>query len=317
MNQTYIKFKEDLLNTGIFRHRNSFEYSCQCPYCGDNKGHCYVKIDTTDDSPVVFKCFKCVESGIFGNKFIEFFNLDLKIPKNKCGNKKIIKKGGVSVVVIDDILKESDHTEKVCNYILGRVGHYPSFDELKMFQYVGNPIQYTREYLGGCDNNRIFNNRFWFKLTNGNIAGRWKNDETDFRWMRMKSNNVCGKGLYSMKKGFNPNEELNICIAEGVLDVIGLYYNYSVENSIYIATMGKDYESGLDYVIDKGLYGKSVNVKIFKDPDVEFIKLDKLKQKLFNRIEIYGNILGYDYGVKPDKLEIRKLIMKKQYGNIY
>ena len=56
----------------------------------------------------------------------------------------------------------------------------------------------------------------------------------------------------------------------------------------------------------------SVNIKIFKDSDVPTsnIKVDAVMEKLFKHIDIYENLMGKDYGVLPDELDIHKIIMR-------
>lgn len=307
-------FKEQLLQTGLFKHKTGIEYTCDCPFCGDRKDHCYVAIDMSSDKPVMFNCFKCASGGRVGKKFLEGLGLNesIRLPKYS-GGKKLDVNTSITFKMIGNTVNEHDDITRVCQYIESRVGHYPSLEELQMFQYVGNPRKYALDYLGYNGEGRPFNNRYWFKLTNGNITGRWKNnDEGTILWLRFNSTRIKDAGMYTIKKGFDPYKPLNICIAEGIMDVIGLYYNYPIENAIYIATMGKYYSRGIKHALSRGLFGDSVNIKIFKDSDVPTsnIKVDAVMGKLFKHIDIYENLMGKDYGVLPDELDIHKIIMR-------
>ena len=55
-----LKFKEELLSTGIFKRVHSDQYRCKmCPFCDDAKNHMYVIIKMDESTPVMFNCKKC------------------------------------------------------------------------------------------------------------------------------------------------------------------------------------------------------------------------------------------------------------------
>ena len=313
MNQKVIEYKESLLSRGGFRRVSATQYRIQeCPKCGDRKWHCYVKIDLSNDEPVVYKCHKCNSGGIVDDKFLEYIGIDdINIPKFKFGKRldvsETVSEKINSVTVVDD-----DDITGICDYINRKVGHYPSLTELQSFNYVGDPYKYTRDYLG-TEGQSVLRNRYWFRLTNGNISGRWYNDEVEHRWMRYKSNRVKTVGLYKLNVPVDMYQPINVIIAEGVMDVIGLYYNYNGSaNNVYIGVMGKDYYRGIKYILNRGIFGHSVSIKIFKDSDVneKDIYIDYNMKKLFKRVDIFENLMGKDYGVLPDELDIHKIIMR-------
>ena len=311
MSNKNFEYKEKLLNTGIFKRVKEGQYKCKCcPFCNDSKFHMYVKISLTDDSPVVYKCFKCNISGKMNKQFMEYYNIDnISIPKTSY--RKQINVGKVSSSVFTTV-DANDQVSDVCEYINSRIGHYPTIYELQYFQYVGKPIMYAEQYLGG-NNTGVFKNRYWFRMTNGNIIGRWINDNNKYRWIKYKTNRIDNHGLYSIKIPINLLQPINVCIAEGIMDVIGLFYNYKVDNAFYIASMGKDYSAGMKYLISLGIFGSGVNIKIFKDSNVKTkdIFINHNMRKLFGKVEIYENIVANDYGVMPDKLDIQKCMTLK------
>lgn len=312
MEETLRKFKENLLNTGLFRHAYGKEYNCECPFCGDRRKHCYVIIDMTDDTPVMYNCFKCCAKGKVDQKFLSYFDLNnIQLPKYQ-NSRKLDINSSVTVEMIGTTVDEKDNISRVCEYIARKVSHYPTLEELQMFQYVGNPRKYALDYLGYDGEGRPFTNRNWFKLTNGNIIGRWYNDDTPIRWLRFKSPRVSSAGMYTMKKGFEIDKQINVCIAEGIMDVIGLYYNFPIDNPIYIATMGKNYERGIKHILNRGIFGDSVNIKVFKDSDVPInsIRINPVLEKLFKSVDIYENIAGHDFGETKDKMDIKKIIRR-------
>lgn len=304
-----LRFKEELISSGIFRHMNTCQYTCQCPHCNDNRQHCYVKIDTASDCPVVYWCHICTGHGIVNRKFLEYFNLDISLPKFT-GSRPLDVAKGVSIKVIGDTVTEKHDISRISEYVFNRVGAYPTLDELKMFQYVGDPRKYAFDYLGYNGEGRPFTNRFWFKLTNGNITGRWKDDNTDHRWMNFKTNRVHSSALYSFRKPFDPYKDITVVIAEGIFDVIGLYYNGNIDNGIFIAVEGKGYDRGIKHILSKGIFGNSVSVRIYRDPNVDndAVYVNPVMRSLFKSIDLYYNTFDEDYGVKPELLDIHKVL---------
>lgn len=313
MNQSLYEFKVKLLETGIFRHQSKDEYTCECPNCGDRRKHCYVLIRLTDDTPVVYNCFKCTAKGIVNQKFLEYFNLDnIQIPNYKFSKKIEVQSSASAKMNITSVTEEDDIRE-VSDYILERIGVLPTLEELQYFQYVAKPKLYASEYLGyDGKNDSQFRQRHWFRLTNGTIHGRLDSmyeDGTKRRWQRFQSNRVKGVGLYTVKKPFDLYETINVCIAEGIVDVMGLYYHGNIPNPIFIAVLGKNYTKGIEHILNMGIFGDSVNIKIFKDPNVnaDEIFVPFQMQKIFKHIDVYENALGFDYGVHEDKIEINRV----------
>lgn len=312
MNESLNKFKEELINSGVLKRtatrRDQFRGK-YCPRCGDEKYHCYVKINVTTDEPVLWHCFKCNEGGIVGKEFLKAYGLDnVTLPKNVKYQKAIEIHETVSTKLNAVSCNELDNVDDVINYIYGRIGVYVNLTDLQMFRYVGNPISYVKEFFDDGDLKQL-KNRHWFQLTNGNIIGRFNNDDTEYRWLRFYTKRIRGRGIYTMRCGVDTHDVINIVIAEGIMDVIGLYYHYPLENAIYIATLGSDYKAGIQHVLKMGLFGDSVMIHIFKDSDVnnDMIKIPDGMMKLYKHIYVYQNMAGKDYGVHKDGLDIHRV----------
>lgn len=316
MNKELYEFKEKLLSSGLFRSvtGSSWRRLRECPFCGDYKWHMYVKIDLTSDDIVGYNCFKCNAHGYVNEKFLKAINLDIEIPKVVGGTKRIAGDGGVSTKVPTVNVNEYDRIEGICNYINYRVGHYPTLGELQAFQYVGNPKKYATEYLGIDDINNI-RGRYWFQMTNGNIVGRVGHDDTEMRWLKYRTNKCKSTGLYKLAVPIDLGSEINVMISEGVMDSIGLYYNYhGCRNNIYISVLGKDYTKGIRYILNKGIFGKSVNILIFKDKDVDIntIHVPWMLKRMFKSVSVYENMLEKDFGVHEEQYEICKVIIPRK-----
>lgn len=307
---TNAEFKRKLIATGLFsKVSGSGQYVCKtCPFCGDMKKHMYVLIKQDDDTPVLYNCFKCNAHGIVNREFIDYFGIDdIEIPKLK-GNRKINPNNSVSVVLnLIDFDKDFDMINSGTSYIESRVGVRPSVNDLTAFQLIGNPYGYVDAYLGGEKNN--LKGRIWFRLSNGNIIGRATNSNSS-RWLKKNydggSSDYIGTGVYVIKRPIDPYQTINVCVCEGVMDAIGLYYHSDVNNTLIIACMGRDYLNGIKYAIDAGIFGDSVNVRIYKDSDVENVKIPMIHRMLFKSITIYQNTIGKDFGVPANQIEIER-----------
>lgn len=293
------KFKQALINSGMFKRVNNVQYRTNCPFCMRDKGkHMYVKINTADDSPVVYYCFKdASHTGVVNKALLDLLGIDLKIP-TKWGKSKSSKK---SIEFDGKLVTETDNTDDITKYIQTRVGHIPTLDELNMFQYIGNPKEYAESCLNDISMNNL-KNRYWFRTSNGNIIGRIHDDElSHIHWLKMGS-----QGIYSIKNVFDVTQQVNICVCEGIMDAIGIYYNVDIPNKVILACLGRNYEDAINFVIDMGIFGLSVVLNIFYDADVpDNQKMDK-NHMLFKDTYVYQNTMSKDYGVPNEKLSLLK-----------
>lgn len=314
MNKETIKeFKQRLIGLllpGEYKRVSSTQYRMrECPKCGDMKFHLYIKIDVNTDEPVLYNCFKCNSGGIVTESFLKQLGYNIDVPTFNYG-KKLNMNSNMSSKIPSILVDETNNIDTIVSYVNDRVGHVPTLCELQYFHYIGNPHKYANDFLGN-EGSLTINNRVWFQMTNGNMIGRSIKDNDNMRWLKYKTTKARGVGLYKIAMPVDLYQPIHVIIAEGVMDVIGLFYNYKETfNNIYIGTMGKDYCKGIKYILDKGLFGESVYIKIFKDPDVPLNKIwvDEELRSLFKKVDIFENCSGYDYGVKPELLDIHKVV---------
>lgn len=307
-----IKFKEQLLSTGIFKRVHTSQYRCKmCPFCDDNRNHMYVLIKMDNVTPVKINCKKCNRGGWINYKFLEYYGInDIEIPKFM-DDSRIRKRSSKKGV---ELISEEVNCSDVKNYIGKRLKVYDiTNEELTYFQYVVNPFLYVVERYGVNKTDRLtqyFSNdkRHWFRLSNGNIIGRNEDDKDGWkRFSGMKSDE--GKALYIIKKPFDPTSKINVYITEGIFDSLGLYmmYGRNTFDNVFISVLGRDYEKGIDYMIDSGIFGDHVHIKICKDSDVDKIYIDRYKRQLFGSVGIYQNMTFKDFGVSSDRIDISKV----------
>ena len=142
-------------------------------------------------------------------------------------------------------------------------------------------------------------------MNNGGIAGRSIDDNVSLRWRKRTREDMKG-GVYTIKSPIATDKPIVVCIAEGILDAIGLFYHCDIPNAAYIACMGSDYVNGIKHAIDMGVFGDSVSVHIYKDSDVNFVKIPKMYSQLFKSVSVYRNSMAKDFGVKKELIELEK-----------
>lgn len=307
------EFKLQLIETGLFKKRSSRQYTCgTCPYCGDMKSHVYVLIDQTQNTPVLYHCKKCHSGGRMNKKFLEYFGItNIKIPKDF--SKKIHDTSSEYNQQVMELDPNNKEVLDCAEYIQTRVGHKPTVAEMESFQFIQDPRQYAKDFLETGDEKQLavrfkLDQRFWFRMANGGMIGRSKNPNDKYRWYNYQSTRLQGKGLYSLKVAFDPRPPINVFIAEGTFDLIGLYYHYPMANRSFIAAMGSGYQTAVMHLITKGIYGEHVHLHIFKDADVKSVSIDKLVLQLFGNVSVYRNRKGKDYGMLPNEVKIEKVI---------
>lgn len=304
---TYQEFKMFLLDTGIFKKTGrKGQYRCQeCPFCGDMKAHMYVKISLDNpQEPVLYYCFKCNAFGFINQEFLSYYGIEnTRIPK--CFARRKLDTGGYSVKQID-LIHDNDDVSAIVSYIQQRVGVTPTMEELKQFQVIADPAAYVKMITGS--DAKFTNDRIWFKCANGSMTGRSVDDHASRRWVKYTIEGSVGKMLYTIKKPVDLLKPINVLICEGVIDCFGLYYHYPIDNAMYIACLGSHYDDGIQYMIDRGIFGDSVYIKIFKDNDVKTVKPNKRLWSFFKNVSIYHNTEAKDYGVPSEKIFIEKCL---------
>lgn len=283
----------------------------ECPFCGNTKWKFYLYIDLNNESAVGYHCKRCDQkSRLIDDTVLAFMGITgVEIPHFK-GVNQARRHGELFTDV--ELLPDDADISKIQNYVYSRIGVVPTFEELKMFQYVADPIKYLQMVTMEDFNHNKFIDRFCFKLSNGGLTCRYKND-TQTRWIKHSVVQNAGPGIYVVHNEFDNTKPIHACIAEGVFDILGLYYHGGFNNALYIGAQGTNYGAGIEHLIDKGIFGNSVTVGIYKDGNVNNcdIRYNRKFKKLFKSITIYENIIESDYGHTKDKIEIHKSLVKE------
>ena len=288
-------YKLALLNTGLFKKTGTAnEYKCNCPFCGDTHFKMYMHIDLDTDEPVMYNCFKCPAAGRQVNdELLTLMGIDvnsIRIPRNVRTMKKLNTDVGVSTIIHDPTCCDNDDTAVVCRWI----GRAYNVDTLQSFQYIGNPRKFVDEYLGvgdGCDGYDVLDGKVWFKLVDGGMIG-YDVTGDGYRIYRCRRLKVNVPHIYQMKTLIDVSQSVNVVICNGIKNLISLYNRIDDErmgNRFYCCAVAGTYtDQCINHMINKGIFGKSINIHIYLDENKgEKIWINKNMKMLFGKTCIY------------------------------
>ena len=329
-NGRLLNWKTKILESGILKRQNDRECICYCPWCGERKGKCYIQMVLDDETPMLYHCFICQESGVVGSVMLEKLGisnfqesdtseLDNINRGNSNGFRKQIKASNGDIEC--NLENYSTFDISNYNYLKNRFDIVSEITSEKMLSWcvVGDIRKYLKDVGFKDVNTKIkLENRIWFRLKNGNVAGRLMTGNGE-RWMIISNpqNNHCqGSNVYVMGNLFNlASRTIRIWMCEGITDLIGL--NNKLEqvfedsdsddnfSNVFIAVMGRMYSSGFEWLIGRGIFGKSIDVRIVCDDDYTDIKNRIRKyEKCFHSIKVMKNMIHKDCGVPADQIEL-------------
>lgn len=336
------QFKLDLIdaleNRGVyFRRVNDVEYQTRCPSCGDkenneNTGHLYIRINTNDNTPIVYKCHRCPYHGLLTPDDLEL--LDINDKNLKEGLFTLNKKGAkydsknisnvketvynLTVPAIDDRIK--------LDYINRRLGTNFTSDmceELRLIPSLGEFLNANGIRHITCNSfvARMLNDYYvGFLTSNGSqILFRDVTEHQKYRWVKYEIfereavDKLGSKNFYALPISIDPmtTDEITVNMAEGVMDILSVGYNlgYRKDNCLNVAVGGKYYLAMFNRLIHMGIVGNNVRVNIFSDNDhtydtsIEYYRRQLSKFKpCFKSTKVFYNRKSKDCGVRKDEI---------------
>lgn len=299
----------------VFKRSSPFQYRIRCPFCGDSQkdykdAHLYLKCSSDPTEPILYNCFLCPAGGRVTASFLEklkinpdeFKGLDTQI-FNKIST---IKKGSVDLLTGYPIMDS-----KQVGYIQKRLGvglRYEDYDRFKIVWSMETLLPYITDIR---IRNTMPNNGDSISFISDDkstLITRFFNDAIG-KWKKTKLFSTAGPSFYTIKATLDlfTQEEIVVNLAEGVMDVISIYKHLNEgDNSVYIATLGSDYEAGVNYVIGNGFIGNNITLKLYIDSEIDEKKLRRQLKPylwLFNRILMYKNIKYEDFGTDASKIQ--------------
>ena len=337
------EIKEEIIEAlfargGYIKQVNDVEYRTECPFCSQSDKF-YIRINTEDNFPIVYNCFKCNESGVLNNDTLELLGIDDVELKNSV---KYLNKtssnfkskqflGNDRVKLFDYKIPKITDFSKI-KYIEDRLG-VKIGDECEDFKIITdfndflkiNKIKSvqcsTQVYHDLCKNYIGF-----LSYGNSHILFRDVTNTSKYRWIKysISKDSQYNRLFYSISSEIDlfTKEKITINLSEGVMDAIGVYYHMggNAPNTLNIAVCGKQYDGVIKYLVSTGFIGSNININIYADNDAKyntnnkaptdikyFNKIFYKLKYLFGNIHIYYNILDKDYGVPKEKISVKKI----------
>jgi len=303
-------------HSSVFKKINSEEYRIRCPICGDSQknlkdAHCYLKCSLKLDEPILYNCFLCNSHGAINKQFLDNLGIDNKfdeiLNKQKYNrlmslkNNKNIELGDISLIKYQ------------MKYLEHRLGKGLNINDFLLFRIVCD-INILKDYITEDRIKHILPNNdtsiSFLSDDNSLLLNRAFYENMGYRWKKIKLFENDMQSFYTIKTTVDLFNKLILNIAEGIIDVISIYKNFKTDNDVFIATLGSDYISGIDYAIAKGILGENVILNIYIDNDINEKNLKfKLKKYrwMFKDIYICKNLLSKDVGVKIDEIQLVKI----------
>lgn len=296
-------------NSTFFQRVSQEQFKTRCPYCGDSDnirhGHLYLKCSYDLNEPILYHCFLCNRSGKVNQKFLDRYGVKLKLPDtinyfNKISDMKSMKN------IAEGTLNFNSREYK---YLSNRLQASFTKEELGRLRIVWD-VNNIRECLSServkntlpssmdgisflSDNNALMLTRFY---------------SGEPRWRKITLFPTASKSFYTIKKDLNLfQEKITVNISEGIFDAIGLFKHFPDEDALYVAVLGSDYATAIDYVISLGLFGNHIDVNLFLDSNIEHRSVirDAKKYKwLFNKISVFKNSIDKDFGLPKDRIQL-------------
>lgn len=328
--------EERLLQTRHAKRINKNQIALRCQFCGDskkdpNKTRFYVQINADDDNkPIVYYCFNCNVSGVLTPSVLRTFDIsDLQLNSslttfNKKVNKTAYKHLGGSETKLNlEVPRDINQTgiRSKVDYLNGRLGLSLSFKDWCDLKAVislqsflehnkidrvttnkNTAIQLNNDYVGFLT---VKNEYIIFRDTTNSNQKRY------FKYSVFPELETPRK-FYAIPNTIDitSDKPITINMAEGVFDIIGVYYhifNQNTQNQIYVATGDSGYSTVIKYFLSLGLIGENITINIFSDSDRNqyfYYKVLTEMSPWVNKINLFYNAKAKDYGVPKPMIDL-------------
>lgn len=294
-----------------FREVREGVYVTRCCFCGDTQknmkmGHLYLLVN---DNRCRCYCHKC-EANV---------PLDEVVLENLIGkhdfvlNKTTIRRinpGNPNVIVETDVPNKDSQSYR---YLENRFGCDFTADELYKFRIIDDQETWLQKY--NINSLYPIKNSICFVTADGNTLCYRNVIENDtWRWIKKKIYPKYDSSPYTMRGAVDilSTDDINIVMAEGIMDIIGVYKHITQTADLYMATMGKDYTICIKWLINKGIFGKNISITIFSDDDVDIKYLRKMLRWyrwMFGNVSVVYNDADHDFGIPKDRIILRDPIL--------
>ena len=316
----------------------------RCPYCGDSKtinhGHFSILIDTMSDAPLLYRCFKCNDSGIITPQVLE--DLGLYANQEFIRDLNLMNRTSTNGVYFKDrpktfrVPKFTDCLEnaKKLDYINRRLGLELTYEDCTQYKIVLSLVEFMRENhirvgdaLDGSSINlpmrsiqELDTHYVGFLSSNNNkITLRdYTPDQCGFfgRYYKVtidpfnQSPNTFSGLVIQFDQLYTG--DIDVHIAEGTFDIISALRNLphrESENSLFFASCGYGFGTIIKYLVYMGVT-TDINLHIYSDADKSDNDHRKALTKGLSKIwldKVHVHRNGFsgekDFGVPKDRIQ--------------
>lgn len=314
------------------------EVVVRCQACGDSKNknhaHLYISVPQSPDEVSVYHCKKCSNHGIVDDMFLRHYGCnDSRVLVDVTKHNNELKKNpsysilrSMSIYPLkNNFISDQPWNSAKLNYINSRIGSNFTFEELqklKIFLNLYDILNSNR--LVGTRHKMVtdaLNEHFigFISYDNSYCVMRKVDDIELYKTVNKRYINYNIINKFDSTKDFyviptsldtlNP-KPVRIHIAEGVFDILSIYYNLNHCDSfqnIYISASGKSYAQALKFILSEtGII--NYTVELYPDNDVSDFELNNLITRSIKMlacdIVIHRNRYQNekDYGVPPSRI---------------
>ena len=313
----------------------------RCPFCGDSRNsqlhaHMYINCKVDGRNHPVFMCQRCGQSGIFDSYVLELLDIydndvellykSYKVNMSKQFGGKSEYKNKIKDIQLPMPLNNANTIRKI-KYIEDRLGiklkskdisKYKLVFNLVDFLQINNINKFTRneKIIEAIDNQYI-----GFLSINKEYLNCRNIGEIDNYLKRYINYNIFGlddntKKFYTLSNRVDCMRNVEIIIAEGPFDIIGIYnhvYHKEDKDRIFVASLGMSCFSLVKYFIKQGFI--FCDLKIYADKGVNLSYYRELKKKLGHRFKgtmevFYNEMKGEkDFGVRADRIKLKSYMV--------
>jgi hypothetical protein len=318
--------------------RNNTQRVIRCFECGDsdNQEHAHLGISLVP--PFLYHCHRCGFGGAVNEDFLARLGIrvDKKLHDILAESRKIIVSSAKSRQksssnLVNKILTgtfegrkfhlpsytDSDRNRPNFRYLCDRFGIEWTLEDAKAFKLIpslkrfgrANFIEQWPEDPEVLDVLHTDYAGFLDYAGQEIIFRRIVNSESS-RYYEVKFSKAPFRMYTISKKVPILTSRLQLVLAEGIFDVIGLYSKFPEfrDNCVFAAMLGKSPASVMDFFFRLGFFAQ--DVKIFADNDVndwkyvQEIKKLEYPRKLGFTVKVAHNETGHDFGIPADEIRL-------------
>ena len=267
------------------------QIALRCKFCGDSKKdprktRFYVLINLDTETPILYNCFNCGESGILTPSVLRTFEInDLQL------NSSLITFNKTSISKINNRLNRKDNSYNFCvpipkntklniikkKYIENRLGVQLTVKQLLKFKVVFS----LEEFLIYNKINEVNAKKSRANRLNDDYVGFLSARNEYIIYRDITNKNKLRYDKYTIVDNIENNrkfyiipttidvmkyEKIYINMTEGVFDILGVYFhinNQNEENNLYVAICDSSYTNVIKYFLSHGLIGDNIIINIF------------------------------------------------------